>query len=55
MSNCVFCGVCYFDCDVKKKNENFVGFYVLVKVNCLILDNWDMVIKVCFEVLGKDK
>lgn len=55
MSNCVLCGVCYSDCDAKKKNENFVGPHALAKANRLILDNRDMATKARLEALGKDK
>lgn len=55
VSNCVLCGVCYSDCDAKKKNENFVGPHALAKANRLISDNRDMATKARLEALGKDK
>ncbi|MBD2653327.1 succinate dehydrogenase iron-sulfur subunit [Synechocystis sp. FACHB-383] len=55
VSNCVLCGVCYSDCDAKKKNDNFVGPHALAKAHRLILDNRDMASKARLEALGKDK
>jgi succinate dehydrogenase / fumarate reductase iron-sulfur subunit len=55
LSNCVLCGVCYSDCDAKKKNENFVGPHALAKAHRLILDNRDMAGKSRLQALGKDK
>jgi succinate dehydrogenase / fumarate reductase iron-sulfur subunit len=55
LSNCILCGVCYSDCDAKKKNDNFVGPHALAKAHRLILDNRDMASKSRLEALGKDK
>ena len=55
LSNCILCGVCYSDCDAKKKNAEFVGPHALAKAHRLIADNRDMAEKSRLEALGKDK
>lgn len=55
LSNCVLCGVCYSDCDAKKKNDNFVGPHALAKAHRLILDNRDMASKSRLEALAQGK
>ena len=55
LSNCILCGICYSDCDAKKKNAEFVGPHALAKSHRLIADNRDMAGKSRLEALAKDK
>ncbi|MEB3229321.1 MAG: succinate dehydrogenase iron-sulfur subunit [Synechocystis sp.] len=55
LSNCILCGICYSDCDAKKKNAEFVGPHALAKSHRLIADNRDMAGKSRLEALGKEK